>query len=168
MRSPRRSSAFSGCTCVLFVFCPPCATEDWGWGEGLLHWSTHSSSGAPTILLEPPFAVLILSMPPLRVFNYLSAFLSPSNPLNLSCEMHTILSRHGPFEVNGNLQTTTTIKNKHGPSAMKCWCNLREKSLEVVFLRQQHLIFSSFVKVPFSKDLRSRRFLNHFYILILI
>lgn len=73
---------------------------------GLLYWSTHSFFGAPTILLEPPFAVLIPSMPPPWVFNYLLAFLSPSNPLNLSCEMHTILSRHAPFEVNGDLQTT--------------------------------------------------------------
>lgn len=78
---------------------------------------------ASAVLFELPFAVLISSMPPLWVFNYLSAFLSPSNPLNRSCETHTILSRHAPFEVNGNLQTTA-IKNKHYPSAIKHWCNL--------------------------------------------
>lgn len=118
----------------------------------LLHRSTHSSFGACTILLEPPFAILIPSMAPLWVFNYLSAFLSPSNPLHLSCEAHTILSRHVPFEVNGNLPTT--IKNKHNPSAIKHQMQCKKK-LEVVVFKSQYLVFLSFERVISSKDFQS-------------
>lgn len=40
-----------------------------------------------------------------------------------------------------------------------------KKNLGVVVLRERYLLF---VKVPFSKDLRSHCFLNHFYFFILI
>lgn len=39
------------------------------------------------------------------------------------------------------------------------------KNLGVVVLRERYLFF---VKVPFSQDLRSHYFLNHFYFFILV